>query len=238
MNQGPTEQPVRATKKIPWHILFAVTVAAIFVSAGYYLMVQDSVVELTITDGSVTGTIQGDFFDTIEANAIYSYFNATTCAERTDRPTSTLTLRIVAITHWEDSFNAVETGIILTIVGCLDSELDARSLEIVCNQTAYSTTMESLETTRQVVNISLEPSANGPDIRDTESATLEVELVNRTADSPIYEFSLSNNFLVHAFGEDNLADRFICIRAVVNGNLEPEFSVSVSILMVNTSVVS
>lgn len=238
MNQASTEQPMRATKKLPWRILLAVAIAVTFVSAGYYLMVQDSVVELTVTDGSVTGTIQGDFFETTEDSRIYSYFNATTYGERTDRPVSALALQIVAITYWEDSDEAVRTGIFLTITGSFDIELDARSLDVVCNQTANHTVMDSMETTREGINISLEPTETGPDIRDTGSATLEVELVNRTADNSIYEFSFSSGFLILAYYEDNHADRFICIRAIVNGEFEPEFSVSVSILMVNTSETS
>lgn len=242
MNQDPTEQPANARRRLPWRILLAVVVAVAFVFAGYYLIAQDSVVELTITDGSVTGTIQGDFCETSQDNAIYSYLNATTYAERTDRPASTLELQIVAITYWSESsligvVSSVRTILHLTAIGSLDSELDARSLEIVYNQTADGTTAQSLSLTLYGINISNERQT-AIAVQGNESGTLKADLVNRTVSNAIYEFSLSGNIIVEAYGDANLADRFMCIRAIVNGKLEPEFSASVSILMVNTSEVS
>lgn len=221
-------------------ILLAVVVAAVCVFAGYYLIALDSVVELTITDGSINGTIQGDLHETTEDNAIYSHFNATTYAERTDRPLSTLRLQIAATTCWAESVfvstvSAVRTILSLTVVGNLDSELDARSLEIFYNQTASpSTATDSLSGTLSVVNISYERSiAFG--IWGNGSEALKFELVNRTAGDAVYEFSLSTNIFVQTYGEASIADGFICIRAVVKGNFEPEFSVSVSIHVVDTS---
>ncbi len=237
MNEDSTSRPAGASRRLSWRILVAIAVAIVSVSAGYYLIVHDSVVELTITDGSVSGTVQGDFLETIEDDPIWSFFNATTYAGRTDQPVSTLMLQIVSHTYWDETWNSVVTAIFLKATGNIDSELDVRNLEIVCNQTAYYTTMESLETSRDGVNISFEPMS-GPDIRDTGSATLKVELINRTVGDAIYEFSYSSNILVMAYGVDNLADRFMCFRAIVNGDIEPEFSVSVSISIVNTPTVS
>lgn len=237
MKENPIEPPAKVTRRLSWRILVAIAVAIISVSAGYYLIVQDSVVELTITDGSVSGTVQGDFLETIEDDPIWSFFNATTYADRTDQPVSTLTLQIVSHTYWDETWNSVVTAIFLKATGNIDSELDVRNLAIECNQTAYYTTMESLEISRKGVNVSLDLKS-GPDILDTGSATLQVELINRTVGDAIYEFSFSSNMLVRAYGEDNLADRFMCFRAIVNGDIEPEFSVSVSISFVNTSAVS
>lgn len=221
-------------------ILFAVAIAAVCVFAGYYLIALDSVVELTITDGSVTGTIQGDLYNTTEDNAIYSYFNATTCAERTDRPISTLTLQIGAITYWGEAVilpraSAVNTILNLTVVGNLDSELDARSLEIFYNQTASpSTATGSVFARQSEVNISCEPSI-GFGIWGNGSGALKYELVNRPSGDAVYEFSLNIYIVIETLGEASIADKFIFIRAVVKGNFEPEFSVSVAILVDDTS---
>jgi hypothetical protein len=238
MNQGPTEQLVKATRRLPWRILLAVAVTAIFVFAGYYLMAQDSVVELMITDGSVTGTIQGDFLEISQDDAIWSDFNATTYAERTGRPASTLTLQISAMTYFGLALlsgnDAVITILYLTVVGAIDSELGARNLEIVYNQTANNTTALSVKRTLWGTNATYDHQTYFI-VRENESGMLEVDLVNRTETNAIYEFSFGGNILVEANEDTNLADRFICIRAIVNGKLEPEFSVSVSILMVNTS---
>jgi hypothetical protein len=41
MNQNPTEQPVKAVKRLPWRILFAVVVVAILLSAAVIVLLEN-----------------------------------------------------------------------------------------------------------------------------------------------------------------------------------------------------
>ena len=87
------------------------------------------------------------------------------------------------------------------------------------------------------VNISFE-SVRGLGFWNNGSSVLKADLINRAEASPSYEFSLQSLLHATALGEDNLETRFMCFKAVLNGNLEPEFSVSISISIVNTSAAS
>ena len=210
----------------------------VVVLAGYSLIVQDSIVELTVTDGSIDGIIQGDFFETNRNCMIVSYLNATTTAAWQDHRDSNLTMQIRALTYWDEiPISGVKTVLYLTVRGNLDSELSVRSLELAFNQTASHTMLTFLETFAEGVNVSFE-SVRGLDFSNNGSSVLKADLINRTEASPYYEFSLQSLLHATALGEDNLGTRFMCFKAVLNGNIEPEFSVSISISIVNTSAAS
>ena len=146
MNQDSTKLPVKSTERLPWRILIAVAVAVVVVLAGYSLIVQDSIVELTVTDGSIDGTIQGDFFETDRHCMIVSYLNATTTAAWPDHRDSNLTMQIRALTYWDEiPVSGVKTVLYLTVRGNLDSELSVRSLELAFNQTASHTSLEFID---------------------------------------------------------------------------------------------
>lgn len=215
-------------------VLVAVIVVAILVVAGFALTLPDPRVKLTITDGSITGTIQGDFLKTNYTNWIVLFFNATTYAYQSGHPSSELTLRLVTRTNYNE-FGAVETAVLVTVLGVLDTNLSARSVEIACNQTAYHTSVDGMETMIQGTNVSYERSTD-LDFWDNSSGVLTAKLVDRTENDPLYRFSFSTAILVHQFDLSDPSVRFLCFRGIVSGWFEPEFGVGIVLRIVNTSV--
>jgi hypothetical protein len=221
-------------------MLVAVIIVAIVVIAGLSLLVPSPRAKLTVTDGSITGTIEGDFFSIDWYHWMYSYFNATSLAHQSGHPTSNLTLQVVALTHWDDSFGVIETAFLITVLGDLDSNLSARELRIACNQTAYHTSVGSLGTLRGA-NVSFYPNVAKFDFWNNDSGSLTVKLVNRTGSDPHYRFSCQVTVSVSAnpyasYGVPyDLGVRFVGIRATIDGWFEPEFSVGMLFKIVNTS---
>ena len=221
-------------------MLVAVIIVAIVVIAGFSLLVPDPRAKLTVTDGSIPGTIEGDFFSIDWYHWMYSYFNATSLALQSGHQTSNLTLQVVALTHWDESFGVIETAFLITVLGDLDSNLSARELRIACNQTAYHTSVGSLGTLRGA-NVSFDPNVAKFDFWNNDSGSLTVKLVNRTGSDPHYRFSCQVTVLVSAnpyasYGVPyDLGVRFVGIRATIDGWFEPEFSVGMLFKIVNTS---
>jgi len=222
-------------------MLVAVIIVAIVVIAGFSLLVPGPRAKMTVTDGSITGTIEGDFFSIDWYHWMYSYFNATSPAHQSGHPTSNLTLQVVALTHWNDLYGVIETGFLITVLGDLDSNLSARELRIACNQTAYHTSVDSLGGTLRGTNVSFEPNTAKFDFWNNDSGSLTVKLVNRTGSDPHYRFSCQVTVLVSAspytsYGVPyDLGVRFVGIRATIDGWFEPEFSVGMLFKIVNTS---
>lgn len=224
-------------------MLVAVIIVAIVVIAGFSLLVPSPRAKLTVTDGSITGTIEGDFFSIDWYHWMYSYFNATSLAHQSGHPTSNLTLQVVALTHWNDLYGVIETAFLITVLGDLDSNLSARELRIACNQTAYHTSVDSLATLRGT-NVSFEPNVAKFAFWNNDSGSLTVKLVNRTGSDPHYRFSCRVTVLASAnpyasYGVPyDLGVRFVGIRATIDGWFEPEFSVGMLFKIVNTSTSS
>jgi hypothetical protein len=214
--------------------LAAVAIIAVLVLATIALTLPGPKTVLIVTDGSMTGMIEGDFFETNYSTSLFSYFNATSVAQQPDHPNSILTLQIVAITRWASDYNAVETALLFNVTGDFDSNLSVKSLRIDCNQTAYHTGMESFSTQLDGGNVAYDQQLEFH-FWDNDSGSMSVKLVNRVESSSSYRFSLSDLVMVHAYTKENIDDRFISLRATVTGWFEPEFSVGITLKLVNTS---
>ncbi len=234
---APSEQArtttVLRSRRLKW-ILAAIIIAAIVVVAGFALVVPGPKAQPTVTDGSITGTIQGDFSRMDYDNSSFSYFNATTYARQQGHPNSTITLQLVTITRWTFDYDYVETAFLLTVLGEFDANLSARNIQVVCNQTAYHTSVDDMETTTKGTNVIFDPREPVFEFWDNSSGTLTAKLINREGSDPLYKFSYSNTLLVWSNQIDNLGVRFFGIRVIVNGWFEPEFSVGMLIKIVNT----
>ncbi len=216
-------------------VLAAAIIVAILIIAGFVLMLPGPRARLVITDGSITGTVKGDFLNMNASNGLYSYFNATTYARQPGHPDSELTLRLV----W--STRGAETDFLVSVLGDLDSNLSIDDLHVVINQTASHSGLDSLGIQQRGTNVSFDESTECG-ILNNGSGTLSAKFVNRTMSDPHFLFSYSDAVHIRAFdegfGASNIETRFYCIRATVNGWFEPTFSVSISLSIVDTSAAS
>lgn len=218
-------------------ILSSVVVVAVVVIGGFAFFYQAPRAQLIVHDGSTTGLIHGDFLDLGPSASIHSYFNATSTAERPGHPESVLTLQVIARTSWDEDNGAVETIILVTVLGRLDSNLSAREIRVELNQTAYNTAVDFMETQIDGVNVSLE-GINGKGFWDNSSGTMTASLDRDRDSSPYFWFWCSNYIHVWALQKGYLQERFLGIHASLIGWFEPEFSVGVLLKIVNTSTPS
>lgn len=216
-------------------VLVAVIVVVILVVAGYALVVPGPRAKLIVTDGSITCIIQGDSLEVDLYNKSVLFFNATSYANQTDHPSSTITLQLVMRTFYDDATKFMDTAFWVTVLGNLSSNLRAQSVQIACNQTAHDSSVDSLGGLMQGTNVTFKESMEF-NYWNNGSGTLTAKLVNRSESDPNYRFSFSDTVLVYQYQLDKNSPgiRFLCFRGIVNGWFEPEFSVEIALKIVNT----
>ena len=88
---------------------------------------------LTVTDGSITGVIEGNLTASSTISELVSDFNATTYANQSGFPASTLSLRLQGWTYYDSGSQAVLTNIMVTVLGRLASSLRPTGFQLAYN---------------------------------------------------------------------------------------------------------
>jgi len=216
-------------------VLVAVIIVVILVVAGFALVVSGPRAKLTVTDGSITCIIQGDSLEVDVYNMSVLFFNATSYADETDHPSSTITLQLSMRTYCDNATKVMNTAFWVTVLGNLSSNLRAQSVQIAYNQTAHDSGVDSMGN-MQGTNVTFKRSARFS-FWNNDSGALTAKLVNRSESDSNYRFSFSDTVLVYQYQLDKNSPgvRFLYFRGLVNGWFEPEFSVGIALKIVDTS---
>lgn len=240
----PTRIPLAGRQR-----LLVLAVVGVLLGGGsaaivYGLTKPPALAALVVKDGSITDVLEGDFANYNSAYGFVRYFNATTYANQSSGPTSTLTLRLFTATY---AFaGVVHTDMYAAVQGEFASNLNLTGLTLAYNETGtiwgfyagpqldptnISQYPPDWMTNFTYTNITWPGSTNvtynGPPITSaaaTGSAALTPALVNETRKGPVYEFAFS----AWLWAEYPLVSNgFLGFRATVTGRFTPDVSVGI-----------
>ncbi len=112
--------------------------------AAYTLTYGLSDRALVVTDGSITGVIEGNFALINSSSALISYFNATTVATQPGYPSSTVSLLLRTDTYFDAGSGAVRMTFVAIALGRLASDLRPSGITLTYNQTGTNISVDSI----------------------------------------------------------------------------------------------
>ncbi len=194
---------------------------------------------LVVTDGSITGLIEGNFSTiTSTLNPLILDFNATTYANQSGRPSSTLVMHIhvmaacVCNSGYQGSY--FEVVLVVSVVGRFAPNLHPTALALRANQTAatpsgWEAHLDSLGSWQGGTDVSFNPGQYVA-LVGTGSGALTANLVNQTRNGS-HVFAYSTKF----DGQEQLYwyNHFLGFRATVTGSLTPAVSVGILLKVIN-----
>ncbi len=226
----------------PWSKRYLVLLTAIILLAGasvalaFALTRTRAPTPLAVTDGSISGSIEGDFVNYQNTSApLIRYFNATTYANESNGSPSTLALRLFTSAYFDPWSGMVMVVIHATVQGRFASDLQIEGLTLRCNQTGdfaagqlawgYPVT-GPVELPGYTQPGPVNTSGGGQIALEAGPVAFTPTLLNRNGDGPVYEFVFPVLIEVH----DPIGhDAFVGFQAAGTGSFAP--SVSVSILL-------
>lgn len=223
----------------PWSVrqqLLVLAVVGVLLGGGSATLVYEVTkpLALVVTDGSITGVLEGNFAKYVWTNAtLLEYFNATTNANQSGGPTSTLTLRLLTSTYSYPQ--GVFTAVFAMVQGEFASNLNLTGLTLACNETGNIWNVDAGPWLNSSIQAMLGPwpgstnvTYSGPMITGTNgtgSVALTPTLVNETGKGPFYEFAFSGWFTTTYPLDPSASNGFLGFRATVTGRFTPDVSV-------------
>lgn len=205
-----------------------ITVALVLALFAYWITSAPTGPVLVVTDGSIIGTIEGNFTNYTDTNKpLVRDFNATTYANQTGGPPSVLALRLHTDTNYNGAQGWTDVYVTVTVLGTFASDLHLSELSLVCNQTG-----EWAEAWPKpgAVNITNGASLSQPVQFTTGTGTLTSTLVNQTGIGPLYEFVFP--LTIHEVAA--LAFKAVLgIRATVTGRFAPAVGVAILLQIID-----
>ncbi len=206
-------------------LVLVLAVAAVVVVAGVsvYVLTRPPPIPLTVTDGSTTGVVFGDFeHDTDSAKPLFFYFNATSVAHTSGGRFATLAVQVSVSAFYSD-VEGVVLSLSTRVHGRFASDLSVLGRTLACNVTGeYAGAYGDPYTNPNSVNVSSNPLL--PRVGGNGSAHVSPTLVNRTGGNPDYVFAWTSGIEA---GEGLTQDAFFGLRASVTGNFAPSVSVGI-----------
>ena len=195
---------------------------------------------LAVTDGSNTGLIDGNLTNVSSLRPLMLNFTATTYANQTTGPASTLVMEVQAGTVYVGgSPGYLEIKIGVTILAHFASDIRPNGLLLASNQTGTAMDAIGFDSGQQAgTNVSFDPQQGyGIGGWGNGSWTAEATPVNEDAGSPYYNFSYTAGYIVWVYmGSDYLgSEHFVGFRATVEGPFTPAASVGILVQIINTS---
>lgn len=188
-------------------------------------------VNLTVTDGSVTGRITGDFpHVTNTLTPLVDRFKATSFANETDHPMSSpaaiLSLEVTTYSFTDGSTLIIDLN--FTIRGTFASDLRLHDLQVGVNGTGQTGHPFIFPSYVWSTNVSYNFTRSFPTLNPPTSFAL----VNQPANGPPYEFQVTGLATVELM-DYSVANSF-GFRAVVDGQITPAVGVGVTVETVYT----
>ena len=214
-----------ARRRRTWLVL---VVAGGIVVASVSIFVLTLPPALAIFDGSQRGSIRGDFPTIFSNDSLVFSFSATTYANQSQGPPSTLTLRLQGHTYWvanpyNRSRGDLQTWITANVSGHFARNVQASQVRLGCNGTGIETYVDSQPSDQRGVNLSFDRNAQAG-FHDSGAGSLTATLVNQNGAGPYHDFSFSELFLMDQYKG---YEAFVGFRATVTGWMLPEISVRI-----------
>ena len=187
---------------------------------------------LSVSDGSITGIIQGDFVKTNSTwnGSIIRFFNATTYANESSGRTSVLALRLRTMTYYEGATGMVITAAELRVEGEFSSDLHIGGLKLSYNQTGCPGAWAWGYAEPAPVNISYDPANHQMIYVCNGAAAFMPTLENQTGQGAVYAFA----FPALVEDHDPLgSNQFVAFRAMVSGEFTPIVSVGILLQIID-----
>ena len=201
-------------------LFLAILASVVVVSAGFGVYAATWTPNLAVTEGSVTGVIEGNLTSINSTNPLFLDFNATTYGNQSGYPASTLVIRTHTTVFWQvlsatDHYDGyVSTRYDVAVLGRFASDLHPSTLLLRGNDTAGDLDAFNLEDGYQTgTNVSFNPNELFG-FFGTGSDTIPVTLENAGGAGPYYDFEYHATFLVFTrLG----GEPFVGFRASVDG---------------------
>ena len=168
---------------------------------------------LVVTDGSLVGTIEGNFPNYTSGAPLVLNLTATTWVKQTEHPISNLALRLDTWTFYDPLAAAMVVNVNLSVRGIFASDLRPGELLLVCNLTGQDMTVSSEPWFSEEVNVT-PPEGPGIVLGGNGSSTQTIPLVGAPGTGTYFEFVYSEK--VMAIGR-YWSNHFLGFRAALAG---------------------
>lgn len=240
----PERQSTRAGNARRNRLPLTLAVAAVLIVAGVsaYVLTTPPPVPLAISDGSMLGLIRANL-TTLDSvyNTLVLYFNATTSANQSDGPTSTLIMQMRTWTYFVGGsaenyyWGHISTTVDITILGRFASNLHPTALQFTIGEIGQQLTggrtddVWSPPSSQTGSNITIDQNQELW-VGGTGSMTATNPLVAGASGDPLFEFAYGVHVIAEGFVGHN---RFVTLRATVEGRFSPAVSVEVGLAIVD-----
>ncbi len=215
--------PKHRTKRI----LLILVVAVLVVVAGISVFVGTLPPPLTIHDESIEGTIPGDFPMIFSNDSMSFSFNATTFANQTQGPSSSLALHVQGYAYWigypNRAFGELLTQVDATVTGHFASNLRPSQLQVACNGTGVETYVDAWPGEGQGTNVSFDRN-QAIGFRDSGVGSVPVTLTGGNGAGEFHDFDFSMPIELNQYRG---FQAFLGLRATVTGWMLPPISVGI-----------
>lgn len=217
-------------------ILVAVVVVASTSTALAYILTRP--LNLAVSDGSTSGTIEGNLTTVSSWNPLVRNFTATTYANQTGHPSSTLVMQIQTATYFVGpSPGYLELLLTVNALGHFASDLHPSGLSLMGNQTGTALDSLGFQSGQQAgTNVSFNPNQMVGGWGNGSWAAERVAFVNEAGAGTYYDFSYTAVYILSVYmGSDYLGSaHFDGFRVTVDGSFTPSVGVGVLLQIINT----
>ncbi len=225
----PLPRPVEKWLVLALAAIIIVAIAALTISS----LPGPPPIPLTVSDGSTTGTIEGNL-TTVGSNQtdLVLDFAASTYASQTDGLGSTLTLRLHTYSLYDSACGCLETDVIASVVGSFAANLRPSALQFVVNQSGPRTETQGWGA-GQGTNVSIDP-AQILAFANNGTGALTATIVSQPGVR--YSFTYSEKTDVRANETPSVRyNHFLGFRVIVTGAFTPSVSVGILLKIVDAS---
>ncbi len=223
-------------RKLLLVVAIAVAAAVIVAGASTYLLTRP--VDLAVRDVSTLGVIEGNLTSISSIHPLFSSFNATTYANQSGFPSSSLALRVQAITFYVGPLPGyLETKVMVIVLGHFVANLHPSDLSLTGNQTGTAMDVLEFNSGQQAgTNVSFDPQQDFYGIWGNGSLTAKAAFVNAGGAGIYYDFSYRVGYVLSVYmGSDYFgSDHFAGFHVTVGGGFTPSVGVGILLQIINT----
>lgn len=192
---------------------------------------------LAVKDGSISGRISGNLTAVTSTNPLILYFNATTYANQSGSPSSTLLVQVQTSTYFVGPAPGyLETHVGVTVRGRFASNLRPNALLLTANQTGTAMDLLGFQTGQQAgTNVSFNSNQNLGGWGNGSWTAARVSFLNESGTETYFEFGYTAGYIATVYmGSDYFGSpHFVGFRVSVEGPFTPSVGVGVLIEVIN-----
>lgn len=220
-------------RRTPLLLAFAVAVVVVVAAVSVYVLTRPPPITLAVSDGSTTGTIEGNL-TTVGSNQtdLVLDFAASTYANQTNGLSSALTLRLHTYSLYDSGCGCLETNLIASVVGSFVANLRPSALQFVVNQSGSRIEVQGWGA-GEGTNVSIDPTQVLA-FANNGSGALTATIASQTGVR--YNFTYSERTEVRANETATIRyNHFLGFRVAVTGAFTPIVGVGILLKIVDAS---